>query len=174
MASLFGSPAGTHGAMGSLKSHPVTPDLLYSVVASAVSLSRGVSPAPVLGQDNISGNASASVLTELLSLTQDVDFGPIVTPVSVATHANNPNVVPYDSKIIDGHVGDVDVPHSASNSHLPSTVARATLEMSTEELVTLACHYEAMAHEAMAEEQIDHPATRGKGLILVTVVLLVL
>ncbi|KAJ7877277.1 hypothetical protein B0H13DRAFT_1893287 [Mycena leptocephala] len=140
------------GATGSPKTRPVTPDLLYSVVASAVSLARGVSPAALEGQGDGPGNASANVLTELPSLTRDVDFGPVVTPVSIATHANNPHVVPYDSKIIDGHVdGDVDASHLAPNSRSPSTVARATLEMSREELVTLARRYEAMAREAMAE-----------------------
>ncbi|KAJ7836126.1 hypothetical protein B0H14DRAFT_3705459 [Mycena olivaceomarginata] len=123
-----GSPAGAHRATGSLNSRPVTPELSYSDVVAA-SLSRGVSSVPVIGQDDDSGNASASVITELPSLTRDIDFGPVDSSVSIATCI-------------------IRMTHLLFTSRSPSTVTRATLEMSRE---ALARRYEAMAREDMAK-----------------------
>lgn len=48
----------------------------------------------------VPGDASASVLTELPSLTRDVDFGPADSPMTIAMRTNDPPVVPYDSLIL--------------------------------------------------------------------------
>ncbi|KAJ7334219.1 hypothetical protein DFH08DRAFT_814245 [Mycena albidolilacea] len=137
------------GATGSPKTRPVTPKLLYSVVASAVSLSRGVSPAAPEGQGDVPGSASISALSELPSLTWDVDFGPVTAPMSAATHRNNPLAVPPETNIIDAHFDEL-LP-SLADSRSPLTVTWAMQEMNQDNLIVLAGCYKAMACKAMAE-----------------------
>ncbi|KAJ7665925.1 hypothetical protein DFH06DRAFT_1295147 [Mycena polygramma] len=97
-------------ATGSLNTRPVTPELLYSTVAAAVSLSRGGSPAALKGQGDVPGNASVSSLSELPSLTRDVDFGSVRSPSPIST-----------------------VVHGEPMSSV-STVSKATQDMSRDEL----------------------------------------
>ncbi|KAJ7673154.1 hypothetical protein DFH06DRAFT_1123884 [Mycena polygramma] len=108
-------------ATGSLNTRPVTPELLYSTVASAVSLSRGVSPATLEGQGDVPGDASVSALSELPPLTRDVDFGSVRSPSPLST-------------VVHGET---------MSSESVSTVSKATQDMSRDEL--------SMARDAMAE-----------------------
>ncbi|KAJ7075027.1 hypothetical protein B0H15DRAFT_806475 [Mycena belliarum] len=143
------SRASVSGVTGSPKSRPVTPELLYSVVASAVSLSRGVSPVACEGQGDVPDSASA--LSELPSLTRDVDYGSAhsVSPISTIVHGETMSV----------HINDIDLdvnqstppPPRSAESNSVSTVSKAVQDMSREELVSLARRYESMARDAMAE-----------------------
>ncbi|KAJ7321114.1 hypothetical protein DFH08DRAFT_942061 [Mycena albidolilacea] len=129
------------GATGSPKTRPVMPELLYSAVASAVSLSRGVSPVQGVFL------SSPSVLSEPPpSLSHDVDFGRAETPSSTVVHGETMSVRSND---IDLHA--TPLPPPSAQSHSVSTVSKATQDMSCEELVSLARRYESMAREAMAE-----------------------
>ncbi|KAJ7230898.1 hypothetical protein B0H12DRAFT_1077304 [Mycena haematopus] len=138
------SPTGSlGGATGSPKTRPVTPELLYSTVASAVSLSRGVSPV----QGDLPGSPSVSALSELPSLHRDVDFG-VVSPISTVVHGESMSV---NNNILDPHATRLAPSAPSVQSSSVSTVSRATHDMSREELVTLARRYESMAREVMAE-----------------------
>ncbi|KAJ7211821.1 hypothetical protein B0H12DRAFT_1079518 [Mycena haematopus] len=133
------------GATGSPKTRPVTPELLYSTVASAVSLSRGVSP--VQGVDP---SSSPSALSELPpSLSRDVDFGRTESPKNTVMHGESMSV---NSDILDPHATPLLVLSAPSvQSDSVSTISKATQDMSREDLVSLARRYESMAHDVMAE-----------------------
>ncbi|KAJ7883577.1 hypothetical protein B0H13DRAFT_2344086 [Mycena leptocephala] len=129
------------GATGSPKTRPVTPELLYSAVASAVSLSRGVSPVQGVVL------SSPSALSELLPLlSRDMDFGRAETP-STVVHGETISV---HSNVTDSHATPL-LPLPSAQSDSVSTISKATHDMSREELVALASRYESMAHDAMAE-----------------------
>ncbi|KAJ7656134.1 hypothetical protein DFH06DRAFT_1298411 [Mycena polygramma] len=134
-------------ATGSLNTRPVTPELLYSTVASAVSLSGGGSPATLEGQGDVPGNASVSSLSELPSLTRDVDFGSVrsPSPISTVVHGEPMSVRSND---IDRCATPLPPPPSEQSV---STVSKATQDMSRDELVSLARRYESLARDAMAE-----------------------
>ncbi|KAJ7912011.1 hypothetical protein B0H13DRAFT_2327748 [Mycena leptocephala] len=126
-------------ATGSPKSRPVTPELLYSTVASAVSLTRGVSPE----KGDVPGSPSANALSELPSLNRDVDFGVRTKlPISTVVHGEAMSVRSND---IDLHVTPLPPPPSAQSDSV------STVDMSHDELVSLARRYESMARNAMAE-----------------------
>ncbi|KAJ7652654.1 hypothetical protein DFH06DRAFT_1134113 [Mycena polygramma] len=120
IAGIYPAPTPSQ-ATGSLNTRPVTPELLYSTVASAVSLPRGVSPAALEGQGDVPGDASVSALSELLPLTHDVDFGSVHSPSPLST-------------VVHGET---------MSSESMSTVSKATQDMSRDEL--------SMARDAMAE-----------------------
>ncbi|KAJ7610723.1 hypothetical protein DFH06DRAFT_1374170 [Mycena polygramma] len=136
-------------ATGSLNTRPVTPELLYSTVASAVSLSRGVSPAALEGQGDVPGDASVSALSELPSLTRDVDFGSVrsPSPMSTVVHGETMSVRSND---IDRRATPLPPPPSEQSESV-STVSKATQDLSRDELVSLARRYESMARDAIAE-----------------------
>ncbi|KAJ7673765.1 hypothetical protein DFH06DRAFT_1292612 [Mycena polygramma] len=127
-------------ATGSLNTRPVTPELLYSTVAAAVSLSRGGSPAAREGQGDVPGDASVSALSELPPLTRDVDFGSVrsPSPLSTVVHGETMSVRSND---IDPRT--IPLPPPSELSESVSTVSKATQDMSRNEL--------SMARDAMAE-----------------------
>ncbi|KAJ6457832.1 hypothetical protein C8R47DRAFT_1203327 [Mycena vitilis] len=141
------SPSGAHGSTGSPKSRPVSPALLYSDVVAA-SLSRGVSPAAPEGQGDVSGTASVGALSELLSLSRDVDYGSVQSqsPIRTVVHGEPMSV---HSNVIDSHATPLPPPSAQSDS--ASTVSQAAEDMSREELVSLARRYESMARDVMAK-----------------------
>ncbi|KAJ7718047.1 hypothetical protein B0H16DRAFT_1797887 [Mycena metata] len=144
------SPSEAQRATGSHKSRPVTPELSYSDVVAA-SLTRGVSPAALEGQGEVSGAASASALSELPPLTQDVDWSSVRShsPLSTVVHSGKPMSV--HSNDIDSHRDMTALSPPAAQSDSVSTVSKATQDMSREELVSLAHRYESMARDVMAE-----------------------
>ncbi|KAJ6518590.1 hypothetical protein C8R45DRAFT_1084705 [Mycena sanguinolenta] len=129
------------GATGSPKTHPVTPELLYSAVASALSLSRRVSPV-----QGVVRSIPSALSEPLPSLSRDVDFSRAETP-STVVHGKTMSV--HDNSI-DPYATLLPPPPSAQSDSL-STISKATHDMSGEELVSLARRYESMARDAMAE-----------------------
>ncbi|KAJ7624230.1 hypothetical protein DFH06DRAFT_1445863 [Mycena polygramma] len=111
---------------------PLTP---ARAVASAVSLSRGGSPAALEGQGDVPGDASVSALSELPPLTRDIDFGSVRSPSPLST-------------VVHGEPMSLPPPPSEQSV---STVSKATQDMSRDELVSLARRYESLARDAMAE-----------------------
>ncbi|KAJ7067755.1 hypothetical protein B0H15DRAFT_958148 [Mycena belliarum] len=138
------SPSEGRRTTGSRTSRPVTPELLYSDVVAAP-LSRGVSPVAREGQGDVPGSARASTLSELPSLTRDVDFGSgrSQSPISTIMHGETMSVHSNDNNI------NHQLPPSESES--VSTVSKAVQDMSHAELVSLARRFESMARDAMAE-----------------------